>query len=36
MERCHPCTGKKCLYYQLGGCHMMTGGSQDVPGDTDR
>ena len=34
MERCHPCTGKKCLYYQLGGCHMMTGGSQDVPGDT--
>lgn len=19
---CSPCTGKKCLYYQLGGCHM--------------
>ena len=21
--RCVPCAGKKCLYYQLGGCHMM-------------
>jgi len=19
---CYPCSGKKCLYYQLGGCHM--------------
>lgn len=19
---CNPCSGKKCLYYQLGGCHM--------------
>ncbi|WP_302794714.1 hypothetical protein [Cloacibacillus evryensis] len=27
MEPCRPCTGKKCLYYQLGGCHMMTCGS---------
>lgn len=23
-ERCVPCNGKKCLYFQLGGCHMMT------------
>lgn len=22
-EPCKPCSGKKCLYYQLGGCHMM-------------
>ncbi|MEG1911035.1 MAG: hypothetical protein RRY12_05120 [Cloacibacillus sp.] len=22
-EPCHPCSGKKCLYYQLGGCHML-------------
>ena len=22
-EPCRPCKGKKCLYYQLGGCHMM-------------
>ena len=29
MEPCRPCTGKKCLYYQLGGCHMMTCGSGD-------
>ncbi|WP_281680972.1 hypothetical protein [Synergistes jonesii] len=21
-EPCSPCNGKKCLYYQLGGCHM--------------
>lgn len=25
MEPCKPCNGKKCLYYQLGGCHMMMG-----------
>ena len=25
MEPCKPCNGKRCLYYQLGGCHMMTG-----------
>lgn len=23
-EPCNPCAGKKCLYYQLGGCHMLT------------
>lgn len=23
IEPCRPCSGKKCLYYQLGGCHMM-------------
>ena len=22
-EPCKPCAGKKCLYYQLGGCHMQ-------------
>ncbi len=22
-EPCRPCAGKKCLYYQLGGCHMQ-------------
>lgn len=24
-EPCKPCAGKKCLYYQLGGCHMQAG-----------
>lgn len=24
-EPCKPCLGKKCLYYQLGGCHMQAG-----------
>ena len=22
-EPCRPCAGRKCLYYQLGGCHMQ-------------
>ena len=24
---CSPCNGKKCLYYQLGGCHMQVMGT---------
>lgn len=30
MAPCRPCAGKKCLYYQLGGCHIMNCGSQDT------
>ncbi|NLD04769.1 MAG: hypothetical protein GX672_02590 [Synergistaceae bacterium] len=22
VMKCNPCSGKRCLYYQLGGCHM--------------
>lgn len=29
---CHPCTGRRCLYYQLGGCHLgIMKGSDSVP-----
>ncbi|MDO5114505.1 MAG: hypothetical protein Q4D58_00270 [Synergistaceae bacterium] len=30
MEPCKPCTGRKCLYYQLGGCHIMTPGDAEA------
>lgn len=32
MSPCKPCTGKKCLYYQLGGCHMIMERDWEGPG----
>jgi hypothetical protein len=31
MSPCNPCSGVKCLYYQLGGCHMMAEGGPKAP-----